>query len=85
MASGTTRLVLLAFLVSGCSLAPPLKTPDVASGAAFRESGPWTQAEPADRLQRDLRKDLEGCDISKILALCDLCGLDPRAAGRRWY
>jgi NodT family efflux transporter outer membrane factor (OMF) lipoprotein len=53
MASGTTRLVLLAFLVSGCSLAPPLKTPDVASGAAFRESGPWTQAEPADRLQRD--------------------------------
>ena len=31
-----------------------------------------------DRLQRDLRKNLEGCDISQILALGDRGGLDAR-------
>ena len=40
-------------LLGACSLAPPLKTPTIPTGAAYKENGPWTQAEPADRLPRD--------------------------------
>ena len=40
-------------LLGGCSLAPPLKTPDVPTADAYKELGPWTQAQPADRLPRD--------------------------------
>jgi len=43
----------LILMLSGCSLAPPLKTPVVPAGDAYKEIGPWTQAEPADRLPRD--------------------------------
>jgi NodT family efflux transporter outer membrane factor (OMF) lipoprotein len=43
----------LTLLVSACSLAPPLKTPVVPSADAYKEIGPWTQAQPADRLPRD--------------------------------
>jgi NodT family efflux transporter outer membrane factor (OMF) lipoprotein len=43
----------LTLLLGACSLAPPLKTPDVATGDAYKELGPWTQAQPADRLARD--------------------------------
>src|SRR5580658_11297162 len=43
----------LTVLVSACSLAPPLKTPGVPTADAYKEIGPWTQAEPADRLPRD--------------------------------
>src|SRR4029077_8407488 len=32
---------------------PPLKVPEVATGNAYKESGPWTPAQPADRLPRD--------------------------------
>jgi NodT family efflux transporter outer membrane factor (OMF) lipoprotein len=39
--------------LGACSLAPPLKTPDVPTGDAYKELGPWTQAQPADRLPRD--------------------------------
>lgn len=42
-----------ALLLSACNLAPPLKTPDVPAGDAYKETGTWTQAEPADRLPRD--------------------------------
>ena len=44
---------VLMLLLSACSLAPPLKTPVVPTAAAYKETGPWTQAEPADRLPRD--------------------------------
>jgi NodT family efflux transporter outer membrane factor (OMF) lipoprotein len=43
----------LTLLLGACSLAPPLKTPVVAAGNAYKEIGPWTQAQPADRLPRD--------------------------------
>jgi NodT family efflux transporter outer membrane factor (OMF) lipoprotein len=43
----------LILMLSACSLAPPLKTPVVPSADAYKEIGPWTQAEPADRLPRD--------------------------------
>ena len=45
--------VTLALLVGGCSFAPTLKTPEVPAGGAYKETGPWTQAQPADRLPRD--------------------------------
>jgi NodT family efflux transporter outer membrane factor (OMF) lipoprotein len=43
----------LTLLLGACSLAPPLKTPDIPSADAYKEMGPWTQAQPADRLPRD--------------------------------
>src|ERR1700736_2844507 len=43
----------LTLLLGACSLAPPLKTPDVPTSATYKEIGPWTQAQPADRLPRD--------------------------------
>ncbi len=42
-----------AAMLVGCSLAPPLKTPVVPVGDAYKETGSWTQAQPADRLPRD--------------------------------
>jgi NodT family efflux transporter outer membrane factor (OMF) lipoprotein len=43
----------LTLLLGACSLAPPLKTPVVPAAAAYKETGPWTQAQPKDRLARD--------------------------------
>jgi NodT family efflux transporter outer membrane factor (OMF) lipoprotein len=43
----------LTLLLGACSLAPPLKTPLVPTADAYKEIGPWTQAQPADRLPRD--------------------------------
>jgi NodT family efflux transporter outer membrane factor (OMF) lipoprotein len=40
-------------MLGACSLAPPLKTPVVPTADAYKEHGPWTQAQPADRLPRD--------------------------------
>src|ERR1700692_3385385 len=45
--------IALMLLLGACSLAPPLKTPDVPTADAYKETGPWTQAQPADRLPRD--------------------------------
>ncbi len=44
---------VLTLLLGACSLAPPLKTPALPTGNAYKELGPWTQAQPADRLPRD--------------------------------
>src|SRR6202789_55925 len=43
----------LTLLLGPCSLAPPLKTPVIPAGDAYKEGGAWTQAQPADRLPRD--------------------------------
>jgi NodT family efflux transporter outer membrane factor (OMF) lipoprotein len=43
----------LTLLLGACSLTPPLKTPVVPAAAAYKETGPWTQAQPKDRLARD--------------------------------
>jgi len=43
----------LSLLLGACSLAPPLKTPTIPSAVAYKEMGPWTQAQPGDRLPRD--------------------------------
>jgi NodT family efflux transporter outer membrane factor (OMF) lipoprotein len=43
----------LGLMLGGCSLAPPLKTPTIPTADAYKEHGPWTQAQPADRLPRD--------------------------------
>ena len=43
----------LTLLLGACSLAPPLKTPVVPTADAYKEIGPWTVAQPADRLPRD--------------------------------
>ena len=45
--------IALTLLLSACSLAPPLKTPVVPTADAYKETGSWTQAQPADRLPRD--------------------------------
>lgn len=52
-----SRLCLLALGLSlalaGCSLAPPLQLPEVATAAQYKEQAPWTAAAPADRLPRE--------------------------------
>ncbi|HEY0341394.1 MAG TPA: efflux transporter outer membrane subunit, partial [Steroidobacteraceae bacterium] len=50
---GRWSAVTLTLLLGACSFAPKLKTPDIPSGDAYKEVGPWTQAQPADRLPRD--------------------------------
>jgi NodT family efflux transporter outer membrane factor (OMF) lipoprotein len=61
----------LTLLLNACSLAPPLKTPDVPTADAYKELGPWTQAQPADRLPRDswwaLYDNVELDDLQKKL------------------
>jgi NodT family efflux transporter outer membrane factor (OMF) lipoprotein len=43
----------LALVLGACSFAPTLKTPVIPTGDAYKELGPWTPAQPADRLPRD--------------------------------
>jgi NodT family efflux transporter outer membrane factor (OMF) lipoprotein len=61
----------LTLLLGACSLAPPLKTPVVPTADAYKEMGPWTQAQPADRLPRDswwtLYDNLELDELEKRL------------------
>jgi NodT family efflux transporter outer membrane factor (OMF) lipoprotein len=47
------RAAAVTLLLSGCSLAPRMQTPQVPAADSYKESGSWTQAQPADRLPRD--------------------------------
>ena len=38
--------------LSGCSLAPNLRLPDIPIAAQYKEQSPWMPAEPADELGR---------------------------------
>lgn len=42
----------LVFALNGCSLAPPLKTPEVDVAQHYKETAPWMVAQPADELPR---------------------------------
>src|SRR5580698_5865488 len=53
MANRRLIATALAGLLSACSLAPKMKTPEVATAPAYKEVGPWTVAQPADQLPRD--------------------------------
>ena len=48
---GSLGAVTLAVL-AGCNLAPAYHPPAVSTPTAFKEAAPWTQAAPADALQR---------------------------------
>jgi NodT family efflux transporter outer membrane factor (OMF) lipoprotein len=50
---GVALAVALSLALGACSLAPPLKTPVIPTSDAYKEIGPWTPAQPADRLPRD--------------------------------
>ncbi|HEX4152237.1 MAG TPA: efflux transporter outer membrane subunit [Steroidobacteraceae bacterium] len=50
---GAMAGVVIALLISACSLAPPLEVPQIPTADAYKELGPWTRAQPADRLARD--------------------------------
>ena len=43
----------LTLLLGACSLAPPLKVPEIPIAPAYKELTVWTEARPADRLPRD--------------------------------
>ncbi|MGA2562743.1 MAG: efflux transporter outer membrane subunit [Steroidobacteraceae bacterium] len=43
----------LSLCLGACSLTPPLKTPSIPTAEAYKELGPWTPAQPGDRLPRD--------------------------------
>jgi NodT family efflux transporter outer membrane factor (OMF) lipoprotein len=47
------RAAAVTLLLSGCSLAPRMQTPQIPTAGSYKESGSWTQAQPADRLPRD--------------------------------
>ena len=56
---------VLAAVVGGCSLAPPLKVPDVPTGDAYKELGPWTPAAPADQ-----RPGPSAPDYPRLVRIC---------------
>jgi NodT family efflux transporter outer membrane factor (OMF) lipoprotein len=39
--------------LAACSMAPPLKVPEIPAADAYKEAAPWTVAAPADTLARD--------------------------------
>src|ERR1035437_6958243 len=43
----------LSLALGACSLAPPLRIPDVPVAGNYKETAPWTPARPADDLPRD--------------------------------
>jgi len=46
-------VLIIGMALGGCSLAPVYKVPAVPLAASWQGTGPWQQAQPADRLPRD--------------------------------
>jgi NodT family efflux transporter outer membrane factor (OMF) lipoprotein len=55
-------VIALAAALAACSSAPPLKVPEVALAASYKEAAPWAGARPADDLPRDAWWTLYGDD-----------------------
>ena len=51
--AAVSSTITLTLLLAACSLAPPLKVPNIPTAPTYKELGPWTQAQPADRIPRD--------------------------------
>jgi NodT family efflux transporter outer membrane factor (OMF) lipoprotein len=68
-----SHLSLLALTaLAGCSFAPDYKPPEVLTPAAYKEAGPWSQAEPADdRPRRDWWKDFGDSTLDGLEAQID--------------
>lgn len=49
----TLAALSLGLALSACSLAPPLRLPEVPVAAQYKEQAPWTTAAPADALPRE--------------------------------
>jgi NodT family efflux transporter outer membrane factor (OMF) lipoprotein len=45
--------LLVAAVLSACSLAPPYKVPTTPQAQTYRDVGPWVTAQPSDQLPRD--------------------------------
>src|SRR6267154_1878674 len=58
-----------AVTLGGCSMAPRLTLPDVPTAAVYKETGPWTPAQPADGLSRGDWWELYGdADLNALQA-----------------
>lgn len=67
MARVEALALAVAVALGGCSLAPPLKVPDVPVAASYKEEAPWTKAAPADNLPRDAWWSLYGdADLERL-------------------
>ena len=53
MVRAVRAVIALTLCLGACSFAPHMTVPDVPAADAYKESGPWTPAQPADRLPRD--------------------------------
>ncbi|MGJ0510684.1 MAG: TolC family protein, partial [Methylocystis sp.] len=50
--TAAVAVLVLLFVLNGCSMAPPLKTPEVPIAQNYKETAPWMIAQPADELPR---------------------------------
>src|ERR1700719_320153 len=75
----------LTLLLGACSLTPPLKTPVVPTAVAYKEIGPWTQAQPGDRLPRDSWWTLYDSAELDVLQKRLIAGSPPLAAALSNY
>lgn len=66
-------LIALSLLLAGCTLGPDYRRPALATPAQFKQSQGWTQAAPADALERGAWWELYGDDeLNALVARLDL-------------
>ena len=72
--------------LGGCSMAPRLTVPDVPTAVVYKETGPWTPAQPADGLPRgDWWKLYGDADLNALQARLIAHSPDLAAALARYY